>query len=111
MGVGVFNPREYMNEYNDIMKELADKKQLIIIIASEDYIYGTNYQFCHAYLSEELNVKQEKIIQAIGRVGRKEKNKTFTFRFKNIESINTLFVKNSSLETTNMNKLFFVKKI
>jgi hypothetical protein len=25
---------------------------------------------------------QEKIIQAIGRVGRKEQNKTFTFRFR-----------------------------
>lgn len=111
IGVGVFNPHESMNEYNDIMKELADTKQLIIIIASEDYIYGTNYQFCHAYLSEELNVKQEKIIQAIGRVGRKEKNKTFTFRFKNSESINTLFIKNSNLETINMNNLFFTKKI
>ena len=31
----------------DIMKKLAEEQKLYLIIASSDYIYGTNYQFCH----------------------------------------------------------------
>ena len=83
MGIGIFNPEEHMGDYNDIMKELAENKELLCILATPDYIYGTNYQFCHAYLTEEMVecMTQEKIIQAIGRVGRREKNKMFTFRF------------------------------
>ena len=107
MGIGVFNPVESMEEYNDIMKELAEQKQLIFIISNSDYIYGTNYQFCHAILAEELTeLTQEKIIQAIGRVGRKEKNKKFTFRFRDNSRIIDLFVKTNSIESYNMNKLF-----
>ena len=74
------------------MKDLADSKKLMLIIASSDYIYGTNYQFAHAYLSEDLeNITQEKLIQSIGRVGRKEKNKTFTFRFRSNQYLDNLF--------------------
>lgn len=106
LGIGVFNPTA--NDYNDIMKELAENKKLGVIIASSDYIYGTNYQFCHAYLSDDLvKMTQEKIIQAIGRVGRKEKNKTFTFRFRDNSLIKKLFLKDNNIEATNMNKLFF----
>jgi hypothetical protein len=106
LGIGVFNPTA--NDYNDIMKELAEDKKLGVIIASSDYIYGTNYQFCHAYLSDDLlKMTQEKIIQAIGRVGRKEKNKTFTFRFRDNSLIKKLFLKDNNIEAINMNKLFF----
>lgn len=106
LGIGVFNPTA--NDYNDIMKELAEQKKLGIIIASSDYIYGTNYQFCHAYLSDDLlKMTQEKIIQAIGRVGRKEKNKTFTFRFRDNNLIKKLFQQDNNIEATNMNRLFF----
>ena len=107
MGIGIFNPRANIPEYNDIMKELAEQKQLIFIISISDYIYGTNYQFCHAILAEELtNLTMEKYIQAIGRVGRKEKNKLFTFRFRDNSKIIKLFVKTDSIEADNMNKLF-----
>ena len=109
MGIGIFNPEEKMGDYNDIMKELAEQKYLMCIIASSDYIYGTNYQFCHAYLTEDMTeyMTQEKIIQAIGRVGRRDKNKKFTFRFKNDEMVQKLFIKNNTVESDNMNKLFF----
>ena len=40
---------------SEIMKELADAQQLFMIIASSDYIYGTNYQFCHGYVSKDLS--------------------------------------------------------
>ena len=76
MGIGVFSSRSDV-KYIDIMKKLAEKQQLFVIIASSDYIYGTNYQFCHGYLSKDLqNMTQEKLIQALGRVGRKNIQKS-----------------------------------
>ena len=105
MGVGVFNPQS--GDYNDLMKDLSEQKKLGVILASSDFIYGTNYQFCHAYIAEDLcKMTQEKIIQAIGRVGRKEQNKTFTFRFRDNRLIRSLFVQESTLEREQMNKLF-----
>ena len=66
MGIGVFVKHEN-KEYMDIMKKLAEQQKLYLIIASSDYIYGTNYQFCHGYLSKDLiNMTQEKMIQAFG---------------------------------------------
>lgn len=105
IGIGILNNDN--NEYNIIMRELADSKKLFMIIASSDYIYGTNYQFAHCYLSPNLKyITQEKIIQAIGRVGRKEKNKTFTFRILNKEHIHLLFDTNSKcIEGDKMNIL------
>jgi len=109
MGIGIFNPEEHMGEYNDIMKELAENKYLLCILATPDYIYGTNYQLCHAILTEEMteHITQEKIIQAIGRVGRREKNKLFRFIFKNNSIIKKLFIKDTLIESHNMNILFF----
>lgn len=105
MGIGVFNPQS--SDYNDLVKELSEQKKLGVIIASSDFIYGTNYQFCHAYIAEDLcKMTQEKIIQAIGRVGRKEQNKTFTFRFREDKLIRTLFIQENTLETKQMNQLF-----
>jgi hypothetical protein len=107
MGIGMFNPNEIIEEYNDTMKELAEDKQLLFIISTDEFMFGTNYQFCHAIFAEELtNVTQEQIIQSIGRVGRKEKNKLFTFRFRDNSRIIDLFVKTNTLEADNMNKLF-----
>jgi hypothetical protein len=108
MGIGIFNPTIKLDEYNDIMKELADQKQLLFIIAGSEYINGTNYQFYHGYLADDiLNINQETIIQSIGRVGRKEKNRSFTFRFRDNKIIELLFIKKSSLEVDNINSLFF----
>uniref|UniRef100_A0A6C0ETF8 Uncharacterized protein n=1 Tax=viral metagenome TaxID=1070528 RepID=A0A6C0ETF8_9ZZZZ len=108
MGIGIFNPTIKLDEYNDIMKELADQKQLLFIIAGSEYINGTNYQFYHGYLADDiLNINQETIIQSIGRVGRKEKNRSFTFRFRDNKIIELLFIKKSTLEVDNINSLFF----
>ena len=104
IGIGILNNDN--NEYNTIMRELADYKKLYIIIASSDYIYGTNYQFAHCYLSYDIkHITQEKIIQAIGRVGRKEKNKTFTFRILNENHIKLLFDFDKCIEGDKMNIL------
>ena len=69
MGIGVFANHD-SKEYIEIMKNLTQQK-LFMIIASTDYIYGTNYQFCHGYIGKDLhNLTQEKTIQALGRIGR-----------------------------------------
>ena len=60
----------------------------------------------HCYLGKDIkNITHEKIIQSIGRVGRKSQNSVFTFRFRNKEHINKFFDLSSGIETTNMNRL------
>lgn len=105
MGIGVLDNSNII--LTNIVKELADLKKLFIVIASSDFIYGMNYQFSQCYLyGDNNNISQEKIIQATGRIGRKDKNKTFLFRFINKEHINILFNSNDDIESKNMNKLF-----
>jgi hypothetical protein len=106
MGIGVFINHPNI-QYTEIMKKLADEQKLYIIIASSDYIYGTNYQFCHAYLSKDLNLTQEKIIQAMGRIGRNNIQQNFTIRFRDNTQIMKLFTNETDKpEITNMNLLF-----
>jgi hypothetical protein len=106
MGIGVFINHENI-KYTEIMKQLADEQKLYMIIASSDYIYGTNYQFCHGYLSKDLNLTQEKIIQAMGRIGRNNIQQNYTIRFRDDSQINKLFTNDTEKpEIINMNKLF-----
>ena len=108
LGIGVFTEHKSI-AYTEIMKKLADKQQLYLIIADSDYIYGTNYQFCHGYLSKDLNMTQEKIIQALGRIGRNNIQQEYSARFRDDEQIKTLFTKFRSEdkpEVLNMNILF-----
>jgi hypothetical protein len=89
------------------VKQLAREQKLFLIIANSDYIYGTNYQFCHGYISKDLQVTQDKIIQAIGRVGRNNTNSEYSVRFRTIEHINLLFYPQADRpEVVNMNRLF-----
>jgi hypothetical protein len=63
-----------------------------MIIASSDYIYGTNYQFCHEIIGKDLtNMSQQKTIQALGRVGRNNVQQDYTARFRDDEIIYNLF--------------------
>ena len=106
MGIGVFINHENI-VYTEIMKRLADEQKLYMIIATSDYIYGTNYQFCHLYLSKDMNLTQEKIIQALGRVGRSNIQQTYTLRFRDDVSIMKLFTNETEKpEIINMNRLF-----
>jgi len=84
MGIGVMTDQANSNKtYTEIMKELAQNQRLYLIIASTDYIYGTNYQFCHGYLGKDLsNISQEKIIQALGRIGRNKLQQEYSIRFR-----------------------------
>jgi len=109
MGIGVFTKHQCV-DYVTIMKELAHKQCLYLIIASSDYIYGTNYQFCHGYIGKDLgNLTQEKLIQAFGRVGRKNIMGEYSIRLRNDELIMRLFKKSKNkTEVVNMNTLFGV---
>ena len=107
MGIGVITNHTNV-KYNEIMKELAQNQKLYLIIASSDYIYGTNYQFCHGYISKDLNdMTQEKTIQAMGRVGRNKLQLSYTIRFRDDELIKKIFMPClNKPEVINMNRLF-----
>ena len=106
LGIGVMaihpNPA-----FTEIMKTMADNQQLYMIIATSDYIYGTNYQFCHGYISKDMCLTQEKIIQAMGRIGRNNIQQEYSIRFRDDDKIRKLFTREAvKQEVINMNRLF-----
>ena len=111
MGIGVFT-KHACDDYVAIMKDLAMHQRLYLIIASTDYIYGTNYQFCHGYIGKDLGeMSQEKIIQGCGRVGRKDEKNDYSIRVRHDGIITKLFTKSDdNTEAINMNNLFCKKE-
>jgi hypothetical protein len=107
LGIGVF-VKEPSPSYMEIMKILADEQRLFIIIASTDYIYGTNYQFCHGIIGKDLtNMTQQKTLQAMGRIGRNNIQQDYTVRFRDDDMILGLFSKpDRNMEAENMCRLF-----
>ena len=107
MGIGVFSIHT-STRYTEIMKDLAKSKKLYMIIASSDFIYGTNYQFDHCYLGKDLlNMTQEKIIQALGRVGRNKISDEYTIRLRDDSFISKIYnYEEYKPEVINMKKLF-----
>ena len=107
IGIGVFDEK-INNKYINIMKELAKEQKLFIIIAPDDYIYGTNYQFSHGYLGKDVsNITQEKLIQSMGRIGRQSVNKDYSFRLRDDTLVDKIYFKsNENIEIQNMNNLF-----
>ena len=107
LGIGVFS-RSSDSRYAEIMKRLAYEQRLFLIIASSDYIYGTNYQFCHGFIGKDLtNMTQQKTIQAIGRIGRNNIQQEYTVRFRDDGVLERLFKRaTENLEATMMNRLF-----
>jgi hypothetical protein len=110
MGVGVMTEQSNSSKtYTEIMKDLAQKQRLYLIIASTDYIYGTNYQFCHGYLGKDLSdISQEKIIQALGRIGRNKLQQDYSIRFRDDAHILKIFQASATAkpEVVNMARLF-----
>jgi len=107
MGIGLF--MENLNpKYLEIIKEMAHRQHLFIIIASSDYIYGTNYSFCHGFIGKDLsNMTQQKTLQSLGRIGRSSIQQTYTVRFREEDMIKRLFMKQIvNLEAVNMSTIF-----
>lgn len=94
MGVGSFQGQEQDTRYLEIMKTLAAQQQLLIVLASSDYIYGTNYQFCHGFIAKDLtgDMTPQKIVQAMGRIGRNGLRQDYTVRFRDDELLHRLFL-------------------
>lgn len=107
MGIGVFAAHD-SDRYTEVMKQLAQEQKLYLIIASTDYIYGTNYQFCHGYIGKDLGeMSQEKAIQAMGRVGRNKLQFQYSMRFRDNDIICKLFeYDDNKPEVRNMAALF-----
>ena len=98
--------------YTELMKKLAHSQKLYMVVATSDYIYGTNYQFCHGYIGKDLGeMSQEKCIQAMGRVGRNRLQQSYSIRFRDDGLIRRLFREEVDRpEVENMGRLF-VRKI
>jgi hypothetical protein len=113
LGIGVFskdtnssNPDQLA--YMEVMKSLAYKQQLYLILAASDYVYGTNYQFCHGFIGKDLtNMTQQKTIQAMGRVGRNQIQQEYTIRFRDDAMLTQLFMRpETNKEAKTMSRLF-----
>ena len=109
MGIGaITNTTD--KKYTDIMKTLAKHQKLYLIITATDYIYGTNYQFCHGYIGKDLEgMSQEKAIQSMGRIGRGAIQQDYTIRVRHdaiIRHIFTAMRSEDKPEVCAMNRLF-----
>jgi hypothetical protein len=107
LGIGSFAAYEN-TDYVEIVKRLAVEKRLFIIIASSDYVYGTNYQFCHGIIGRDLiKMTPQKTIQSLGRIGRGNIQQEYTARFRDDAIIENLFQNmGENMEAKIMNKLF-----
>ena len=107
MGIGMFI-KDVDTKYLELMKRLASSQDLFIIIASSDFVFGTNYNFCHGFIAKDMaNMTQAKTIQCLGRIGRSGIQSTYTVRFRDDEFIRQLFKKPEvNLEAVNMSRLF-----
>ena len=110
LGIGMFIENVDV-KYMELMKRLASEQRLFIIIASSDYIYGTNYQFCHGFIGKDLtNMTQQKTLQALGRIGRNNIQQDYSVRFRDDNMIIQLFkTPEHNVEATNMIRLFSSK--
>jgi hypothetical protein len=110
LGIGVFSSNEN-TFYTEIVKRLANEKRLFIIIASSDYIYGTNYQFCHGIIGRDLvKMTPQKTIQSLGRIGRGNIQQEYTARFRDDGNIESLFkISGENMEAKIMCKLLFTE--
>ena len=109
MGIGaITNATD--QKYTDIMKTLAKHQKLYLIITATDYIYGTNYQFCHGYIGKDLEgMSQEKAIQSMGRIGRGAIQQDYTIRVRHDAILRHIFTAVRSAEKPEvcaMNRLF-----
>jgi hypothetical protein len=108
LGIGMFVLKA-PTAYLELIKELAMEQKLYMILASSDYIYGTNYAFCHGVISKDLTeMTPQKTIQAMGRIGRNRVQQDYTVRFRNDELIRALYLplQGKNKEAVNMCRLF-----
>jgi hypothetical protein len=104
MGIGVFSAKA-TPRYLELVKEQVMKQKMYLIVATSDYIYGTNYQFANLYLGKDMMLSQEKLIQTLGRVGR-GKQVPYAIRLRDDSFAKILFTPQDSPESRIMMRLF-----
>ena len=104
MGIGVFSAKA-TPRYLELVKEQVMKQKMYLIVATSDYIYGTNYQFANLYLGKDMKLSQEKLIQTLGRVGR-GKQVPYAIRLRDDSFAKILFTPQDSPESRIMMRLF-----
>jgi len=107
LGIGILI-KQPNAQYEEIIKRLAHEQRLYLVLASSDFVYGTNYQFCHGFIGKDLkNMTAQKTLQAMGRVGRNNIQQEYTIRFRDDEMIRGLFrTPEINMEAVNMCRLF-----
>lgn len=107
LGIGVLLKQEN-SQYEEIVKRLANEQRLFITLASTDYIYGTNYAYCHGMIGKDLQkMTPQKTLQAMGRIGRNNIQQEYTIRFRDDDMITRLFTKPEiNMEAIVMERLF-----
>lgn len=107
LGIGILI-KQPNAQYEEIIKRLANEQRLYLVLASSDFVYGTNYQFCHGFIGKDLkHMTSQKTLQAMGRVGRNSIQQEYTVRFRDDEMIRGLFrTPEINQEALNMCRLF-----
>jgi hypothetical protein len=105
MGIGVFG--EECVPYKELMSRMASERELFCVIAGTDYVYGTNYQFCHGYIGKDLkDIPIEKMYQALGRVGRGRQAGQYSWRLRDDALARKIFLPDDKLsEARRMDRL------
>jgi len=105
MGIGVFG--EECPTYRELMSRMASERELFCVIAGTDYVYGTNYQFCHGYIGRDLGqMPVEKLYQALGRVGRGRQAGQYSWRLRDDSVAKRVFSPDTELtEARRMDRL------
>jgi len=105
MGIGVFG--DDCPTYRELMSRMASARELYCVIAGTDYVYGTNYQFCHGYIGKDLaNMPVEKLYQALGRVGRGRQAGQYSWRLRDDSLAQHIFLPDTKFtEARRMDRL------
>jgi len=105
MGIGVFG--DDCPTYRELMSRMASERELYCVIAGTDYVYGTNYQFCHGYIGKDLtNMPVEKLYQALGRVGRGRQAGQYSWRLRDDSLARHIFLPDTKFtEARRMDRL------
>ena len=105
MGIGVFG--DDCPTYRELMSRMASERELYCVIAGTDYVYGTNYQFCHGYIGKDLaDMPVEKLYQALGRVGRGRQAGQYSWRLRDDSLAQHIFLPDTKFtEARRMDRL------
>jgi hypothetical protein len=109
MGIGVMSHAH--PEYLALVKSMLDENRLYMVVADQDFLWGTNFDFRYMIVAADLCVNgahkltPDMLQQMLGRVGRNGKNATVYSRIPNIGQL--LFCPPEiKVEQTKLNQLF-----